>query len=71
MSGAFIIEAGGRAAGVVVRDGNAFQFFASDDSFWGLVSRRFRNLREVRRSVAEILTDVESKRQPPGSSRAG
>jgi hypothetical protein len=71
MSGAFIIEAEGRAAGVVVRDGNTFQFFASDDSFWGLESRRFRNLRDVRRSVAEILTDVESKRQPPGSSRVG
>ena len=54
MSGAFIIETEGRAAGVVVRDGNNFQFFASDDVFRGMDSRRFRNLREVRRSVAEI-----------------
>lgn len=71
MSGAFIIETKGRAAGVAVRDGNSFQFFASDEPFWGLESRRFRNLREVHRSVAGILADVESKRRSPGSSPAG
>jgi hypothetical protein len=63
MSGAFIIETKGRAAGVAVRDGNNFQFFASDASFGGLERRKFRNLREVRRSVA----DVDSKRQSSGS----
>jgi thiol-disulfide isomerase/thioredoxin len=68
MSGAFIIETDGRAAGVAVRDGNNFQFFASDHSFWGLEARKFRNLREVRRSVADILADDAAKHRSPGAS---
>lgn len=71
MSGAFIIETGGRAAGVAVRDGNNFQFFASDEFFSGLDNRRFRNLREVHRSVADILAGVGAKRRLPDPSPAG
>jgi hypothetical protein len=71
MSGAFIIETKGRAAGVAVRDGNSFQFFASDEPFWGLESRRFRTLRDVHRSVAGIVADVEAKRHSAGRAPAG
>lgn len=71
MSDAFIIETGGRAAGVAVRDGNQFQFFASDEPFRGLDSRRFRNLRDVRRSVADILAGQGPKRGSSRSSPAG
>jgi hypothetical protein len=71
MSGAFIIETEGGAAGVAVRDGNSFQFFASGAPFWRLESRRFRDLQEVRRSVADVLANVEAKRPSSGSSPVG
>jgi hypothetical protein len=51
MTDAFIIETQGRTAGIAVRDAKVFQFYASDNLFWPLESRRFRTLRELHATV--------------------
>ncbi len=55
MTDAFAIETNGRSAGIAVRDGKGFLFYASDTLFWTLENRRFRSLHDVRTTVDRQL----------------
>ena len=52
MTDAFVVETEGRTAGIAVRDGKTFRFYASDTMFWNLENRRFRSLRDAHAAVA-------------------
>ena len=57
MTDAFVVETQGRTAGIAVRDGKHFQFYASDALFWALENRRFRSLRDVHATVDERIAE--------------
>jgi hypothetical protein len=51
MSDSYIIEVGNGAAGLVVRDGGRFRFFAASSEFAGLEGLSFRNPREAEKAA--------------------
>jgi hypothetical protein len=55
MTDAFVIETSDRAAGVAMRDGGGFQFFAADSQFGALEDCRFRSLRDLQARVDAIV----------------
>lgn len=55
-SSAYIIEVHGSAAGIVVRDGGGFRFFASNARFQTLEGRIFGNPAKAERAARHLLT---------------
>jgi hypothetical protein len=51
MSDSYIIEVSSGAAGLVVRDGGRFRFFAASREFAGLEGRSFSNPREAEKAA--------------------
>lgn len=51
MSDSYIIEVSSRAAGLVVRDGGKFRFFAASSEFAGLEGQSFSNPREAEKAA--------------------
>lgn len=51
MSDRFIIELGSEPAGIVVRDGGAFRFFAANRDFHRLEGRRFNTPRDAQKAA--------------------
>lgn len=51
MSDNYIIEVSSRAAGLVVRDGGKFRFFAASSEFAGLEGQSFSNPREAEKAA--------------------
>lgn len=61
----YIIEVRSEAAGIVVRDGRGFRFFAAHAAFHALEGRFFKSAREAERAANRHLAAAES-----GSRRA-
>lgn len=51
MSESYIIEVSSGAAGLVVRDGGRFRFFAASSEFSGLEGQSFSNPREAEKAA--------------------
>lgn len=68
MTDAFVIETRGRTAGIAVQDGKSFRFYASDNLFWNLENREFRNLRDVHARVDELI-EARAPRRDEGETR--
>jgi hypothetical protein len=66
MSDSYIIEVGGGAAGLVVRDGGKFRFFAAKSEFAGLEGQSFRNPREAEMAARR---QADLRREKPHCSR--
>lgn len=68
MSNAYIIEVQDTPAGIVIRDGNRFQFCASDPKFFGLEGQRFSNPQDAeeaaRRHVGRKTRDLSADGSP-------
>jgi hypothetical protein len=61
MASAHIIEVGGRAAGIVIREHGGFRFFASERAFQALEGALFRTIDQAARAARER---VRSRRPP-------
>ena len=60
MSDTYIIEVSSKAAGIVVRDGGGFRFFAATHDFNALEGRYFRSAREAERAAIRFDLDRRS-----------
>lgn len=54
MSEAYLIEAAGQAAGVVIRERGGFRFFASAPQFGAIEQQLFRRTADAARAAKEI-----------------
>ena len=54
MSDTYIIEVGSQPAGIVVRHGEGYKFFAASHRFNRLDGQLFRNAREAERAARRI-----------------
>jgi hypothetical protein len=54
VSETYIIEVGGQAAGIVVRNPGGFCFFAANPQFLALEGQLFRNAREAERAARRL-----------------
>jgi len=54
MSHSYIIEVGSQPAGIVVRNGGGYLFFAASRRFNPLDGKTFRNAREAERAARRI-----------------
>jgi len=59
MSQAYVIEVRSRTAGIVVRDGHRFNFFAATPDFGGLEGQAFRTPKEAE---AAALRHISARR---------
>ena len=57
MSESYIIEVSSQAAGIVVRDGRGYRFFAAAQPFYRLEGRVFRDAREAEREAMRLVHD--------------
>jgi hypothetical protein len=64
MSDRYIIEVGSGAAGLIVRDGGKFRFFAASSEFAGLEGRSFSNPREAEKA-AKRQADMRGAQPTP------
>lgn len=55
MSNAVIIELSNHTAGIAVREGAGYRFYASESLFQDIDTRKFRRLREVHAAVDGLL----------------
>jgi hypothetical protein len=58
MSDTYIIEVGSQPAGIVVRDGEGYVFFAASHRFNRLDGQLFRNAREAERAARRLANGV-------------
>jgi len=61
MSDSYIIEVSSGAAGLVVRDGGRFRFFAASSEFANLEGQSFSNPREAEKA-AKRQVDLRSRK---------
>ena len=66
MSDNYIIEVDSEAAGIVVRDGCGFRFFAATRAFNPLEGRFFRSAREAEQAAQRQMAMPESRVRAPG-----
>jgi hypothetical protein len=64
MSEAYLIEAAGEAAGVVVRESSGFRFFASAPQFSAIEQRLFRRAADAERA-ARLLAANDNRHSSP------
>jgi hypothetical protein len=62
MSQNYIIEVREQAAGIVVRDGHKYRFFAASHAFNPLEGRLFKNPREAERAATHHLSTLKAHR---------
>ena len=55
MSNAVIIELANYTAGIAVREGSGYRFYASETLFRDIDDRKFRRLRELHAAVDGVL----------------
>ncbi len=60
----FVIELGGRAAGLVVRDGHRFRFYAADKTFAGLERAVYKSPAEAEHACRRLLWPRQSDNAP-------
>jgi hypothetical protein len=65
MSDSYIIEVSSGAAGLVVRDGGRFRFFAASSEFAGLEGRSFSNPREAEQAAKRQADQRRDKVKTP------
>jgi hypothetical protein len=63
MSQNYIIEVREQAAGIVVRDGQKYRFFAASHAFNPLEGRLFKNPREAERAATHHLGTLKAHRE--------
>ena len=54
MSDTYIIEVGSQPAGIIVRSGDGYRFFAASHRFNRLEGQIFRNAREAERAARQL-----------------
>jgi hypothetical protein len=57
MSEAYLIEAAGEAAGVVIREGGGFRFFAAAPQFHAIEQRLFRRAADAERAARHLAAN--------------
>jgi hypothetical protein len=62
MFNSYIIDVGSRAAGLVVRNGSAFRFFAATHEFRSLEGAEFRTVRAAEAAAKELTHLRNNKR---------
>jgi hypothetical protein len=70
MSSTFIIETRKGAAGIVVRDGRGFRFFAATSDFRSLEGQLFATPRAAEAAAIDCLYGVNGRRRPAQERRA-
>jgi len=55
MPKAFIIEVGGRTAGIVAKDERGYRFFSAERFFDSLEGRKFRSARDAERAAKALV----------------
>jgi hypothetical protein len=63
MSDNYIIEIDSEAAGIVVRDGHAFRFFAASRAFNALEGQLFKNPKQAEQAAVRQAGNVKSRRR--------
>lgn len=58
MSEAYLIEAAGEAAGVVIRERSGFRFFASGPQFSSLEQRVYRRMSDATRAAQALAREA-------------
>jgi len=58
MSDTYIIEVGSQPAGIIVRTGGGYQFFAASHRFNRLEGQIFRNAREAERAARQLVSGM-------------
>ena len=58
MSDTYIIEVGSQPAGIIVRSGSGYRFFAASHRFNSLEGRIFRNAREAERAARQLVSGM-------------
>lgn len=61
MADAVIIELPERIAGIAVRDGNGYRFYASHSLFRTIDTRRFRHVASIRAAAAKLLGSASAQ----------
>ncbi|MFN4165958.1 MAG: hypothetical protein ACK4GK_15385 [Ferrovibrio sp.] len=68
MSEAYLIEAAGEAAGVVIRERGGFRFFASAPQFAALEQQLFRRSTDAERAARDLLAANDNAARRRGFS---
>lgn len=55
MSNAYVIEASGETAGIVVREGQRFRFLSSSPRFWSVDGNYYPSPKEAERAARAIM----------------
>lgn len=55
MSNAYVIEASGETAGIIVREGQRFRFLSSSPRFWSVDGNYYRSPEEAERAARAIM----------------
>ena len=55
MSTAYVIEASGETAGIVVREGQRFRFLSSSPRFWSVDGNYYPSPKEAERAARAIM----------------
>ena len=58
MSDTYIIEVGSQPAGIIVRSGRGYRFFAASHRFNRLEGQIFRNAREAERAARQLVSGM-------------
>ncbi|AXK81554.1 hypothetical protein DW352_14135 [Pseudolabrys taiwanensis] len=66
MSNAYIVEVQSETAGIVVRDGRQYRFFASDRRFDALEGRDFNSLRAAEAAARDHAAKRRNSTRPNG-----
>jgi hypothetical protein len=64
MSDAFVIEAQGSTAGIVVRQDRGFRFYAATHEFNGLEGALYRRPQDAQRAAVALLADRRAETAP-------
>jgi len=58
-------------AGIVIRDGDRFQFFAASHAFDALEGRYFHDPRKAQHAAQRLMSKAAARRPSPQASRHG
>ena len=58
MSDTYIIEVGSQPAGIIVRTGGGYRFFAASQRFYRLEGQVFRTAREAERAAGRLAREM-------------
>lgn len=70
MSNAYVIEASGETAGIVVRVGQRFRFLSSSPRFWSVDGNYYRSPKEAERAARAMIMAVRVPSTEPARTHA-